>query len=104
MAKIPYSVVGKFVRFSYKLNPQIRIGGDPQYEMKVFVEGPWGYQDLFNNHRKENKISYPEANAIFDFMRYYGQLHQRLNMVNRMDSEGEMKISANLVYEYNQKH
>ena len=43
MAKIPYSVVGKFVRFSYKLNPQIRIGGDPQYEMKVFVEGPWGY-------------------------------------------------------------
>ena len=29
MAKIPYSVIGKFVRISYKLNPQIRIGGDP---------------------------------------------------------------------------
>ena len=104
MAKIPQSVVGKFVRFSYKLNHQIRSGGYPQYEMKIFVRGPWSYEDIFNNQRRENKISHSEADAVFNFMRYYGQLRREPNSVGYTDWEGEMNFSPALVSEYNKNH
>ena len=100
MAKIPESCAGKWAEVSYKLNPKIRIGGDPQYEFKVYLNGV----DVFNNHRKENKISYSDAWAIFDCLNYYNQLRKRLNWVNRMDSEGSMNLSYSLVRQYNEKH
>ena len=99
MAKISSDCVGKWADVSYKLNPQIRIGGAPQYELKVYLNGV----DVFNNHRKENKISYPEAWAIFNCLKYHNQLRTRMNFVNGKDSEGSMGLSYVLVDEYN-KH
>ena len=104
MAKIPNMVIGKFVRFSYKLNPQIRSEGVPQYEMKIFVQDPRGYEDIFNNQRRENKISRLEADAIFNFMRYYNQLRCEINNVGYADWEGEMNFSSSLVSEYSKNH
>lgn len=99
MAKVSENCVGKWAEVSYKLNPNIRIGGDPQYEFKVYLNGV----DVFNNHRKENKISYSEAWAIFDCLKYHNQLRTRRNFVNRVDSEGSMNLSYSLVKQYNDK-
>ena len=101
MAKISNGCVGKWADVSYKLNPQIRIEGTPQYELKVYLNN----EDVFNNHRDEskNKISYTEALAIFNCLKYHNQLRTRMNFVGRLDSEGSMRLSYGLVDEYN-KH
>lgn len=100
MAKVSENHIGKLAEVSYKLNSKIRIGGASLYELKVYLNGV----DVFNSHRKENKISHSEAWTIFDCLSFHNQLRKTWNWMNRIDSEGSMNLSYNLVKQYNDKN
>lgn len=101
MAKIPNTLINKWVKISYKINPQIRSGGNPQYEMKMAIKGAWGWTDVYNSYSKDNKFTRPEVDAVFDFMKWGRQLVRTPNLVGLIDSEGMMCLAESLVSEFN---
>lgn len=104
--KIPNALIGKEVKYSYKIDPSFRSGGLPQYRRIVQVRGPWGWGTIYDQKQsdQENGLTWSEAVTIGEFLRHYGQLRSTPNIVAQRDMEGSMVFSSWLVYEFNKNH
>ena len=102
--KIPQELIGSWVRYTSKIDRSYCIAGTPQYRTTLEKKGSWGWNNLYRSGDIDNVVDINVAEAVMDFMWYYGQLKRTVNFVGRYDIEGVMCLSSSLVEQYNKTH